>query len=230
MRVIRDERHIRVRSLIGRYMPFAGIAVLAAGWLISLGKPESLLALLISLPVGLLLSTVGGFFAERYVGPLAHHNALATALKGLDDSYVLLQYVLPAPHVLVEPGGCTVFVVKVQGGQVTCQEDGRWKHRQRGKVFRQFAGQEAIGDPSYEAERQLGRFQDWLAQQLLDVEVPVQAAIVFVHPQVQLDADDSPTPAFYSKKVKGWLRGPGKLKPLPVDVYRRLASALGIDT
>jgi hypothetical protein len=228
MRIIRNERHIRVRNLLGRYMPFAGIAVLAAGWLISFRNPESFLSILIALPLGLLFSIIGGFFTERYVGPVAHHDALARALKGLDDSYVLLQYVLPVPQVLLEPGGCTVFVVKVQGGQVIYQ-DGRWKHRQRGKVFRQFAGQEAVGAPGHEAERQVSKLQRWLSGRLPSVEVPVRAVIVFVHPGVELDAAASPIPAFYGKKVKAWLRGPGKLRSLPDTVYRQLVSTLGVE-
>ena len=47
--------------------------------------------------------------------------------------------------------------------------------------------------------------------------------------EVTLDAAASSVPAFYGKKVKAWLRGPGKLKPLPAAAYRRLAEALGVD-
>ena len=209
MRIIRNERRIRVFSFIGQYATLAGLLALLAGLILSWIRPEWLVPMLLSVVLGVILSVVGGFFADRYVSPLAHHGALAGALKGLDDQYALLQYVLPASHVLLEPGGCTVFVVKAQGGQVTCQKEGRWKHRQRGKFFRQFAGQEGLGGP--------------------DVEVPVRAAIVFVNTEVTLDAAASPVPVFYGKKVKAWLRGPGKLKPLPADARRRLAEALGVD-
>jgi len=57
--------------------------------------------------------------------------------------------------------------------------------------------------------------------------VPVRPAIVFVNEDVQLDADGSPVPAFYRKKVKDWLRGPGDLRALPEDLQVRLAEALG---
>jgi hypothetical protein len=225
MRIIRNERRIRRSSFIGKYATLAGLLTLIAGMVISFARPDWLTAMLVSIIVGISLSALGGFFAERYVGPFAHHDTLVKALKGMDDSYMLLQYVLPTSHVLLEPGGCTVFVVKVQGGQVT-YEDGRWKHRQRGKFFRQLAGQEAAGAPDSDAERQMRRFERWLASQLPDVEVPVRAVIVFVNPRVKLDADTSPVPAFYGKKVKAWLRGPGRLKPLPDDVYRQLTAAL----
>ena len=186
--------------------------------------------MVLSVGLGVILSVVGGFFADRYVSPLAHHGALARALKGLDDQYVLLQYVLPTSHVLLEPGGCTVFVVKAQGGQVSCQEDGRWKHRQRGKFFRQFAGQEGLGGPDVEAGHQAHRLKRHLDRHLPDVEVPVRADHVFVNPDVTLDASASPVSAFYGKKVKAWLRGPGKLKPLPAAVHRQLTEALEVNT
>ncbi len=228
MHIIRNERRIRVSSSIGKYATMAGLLALLAGLIISFSKPEWLVPMLVSLTLGLGLSVVGGFFADRYVGPLAHYDALAKVLKGMDNSHVFLQYVLPASHVLLEPGGCTIFVVKAQGGQVT-YEDGRWKHRQRGKFFRQFAGQEAVGAPDVEAERQVRKMEDWLASHLPDVEVPVRAAIIFVNPDVTLSVAASPVPAFYGKKVKAWLRGPGRLKPLPAAVRHRLTEAVGVD-
>lgn len=227
MRIIRNERHIRTRNFIGKYAVLAGLLVLMAGLVSSFVKPGWVVPTLLSVPLGFILSVMGGFFADRYVGPFAHHSALADILKGLDDRYVLLQYTLPVSHVLAEPGGLTAFVVKSHGGQVTCQEGGRWKHRQRGKVFRQFAGQEGLGAPDLEAEHQVEKLGRWLAGQLPDVEIPVRAGIVFVNPNVKLDATASLVPAFYGKKVKAWLRGPGKLKPLPPAVQRRLAEAIG---
>jgi hypothetical protein len=228
MRIVRNERHIRTRSFIGRYVPWVGILAVLIAWLISITNPSTLFAVLVILPVGLVITMAGGYFADRYAGPLAHHSAVVKTLKGLDDQYILVQYLLPASHVLVEPGGCTTFVVKTQGGQViySPEKGGRWKHVQRGKFWRQFAGQEGIGLPDFEAERQAERLRRWLARKLPDVEVPVRGVVVFVHPNVALEADESPVPALLGKKLKPWLRGPGRLKPLPDDVRRRLAEVL----
>ncbi|MDY6875872.1 MAG: hypothetical protein SWK90_06685 [Chloroflexota bacterium] len=229
MRIIRNERRIRVSSFIGQYATLAGLLALVAGLVISFTRPGWLVLMLLSVGLGILLSAVGGFFADRYTSPLAHHDVLARVLKGLGNQYALLQYVLPASQVLLEPGGCTVFVVKAQGGQVTCQGNGRWKHLQRGKFFRQFAGQEGLGAPDVEAGHQVHRLERHLARHLPDVEIPVRAVIVFVNPDVTLDVAASPVPVFYDKKVKAWLRGPGKLKPLPSGAHRRLAEVLGVD-
>ena len=122
-----------------------------------------------------------------------------------------------------------MFIVKTQGGQVAYQENGRWKHQQKGKFFRQFAGQEGVGAPDFEGERGVGKMEQWLARKLPDTVVPVRAVVVFVHPDVTLDVGDAPVPVVYSKKLKAWLQGPGKRDPLPDDVHRRLTEALGIE-
>jgi len=225
MRIIRNERLIRRRRAIGQYVPWLALLVLFTGLIISFAKPEWFLAMLGSIVLGLALSMLGGFFAERYASPIAHHEALTRALKGLDDRNLLVQYVLPATHVLLDPGGCTVFVVKSQGGTII-YEDGRWNHKQKSKVFRQLAGQESLGAPHAEAERQVHKLQEWLTRQLPDAEVPVRAAIVFVSPSVTVNADGSPVPALHSKKLKAWLRGPGRRKPMSKKVYRQVVAAL----
>ena len=231
MLIIRNERRIRLSSGVGRYAVLGGMLTLLAGLVISFVKPDWIMVTMVCLALGFSLTVIGSFFSDRFVGPLAHHNALAGALKGLDNRYALLQYVLPAPHVLLTPGGCTVFVIKTQGGQVTYQaENGRWKHQQRGKFFRQFAGQEAVGIPNLEAERAVRKMERWLTRHLPDVEPPIRPVVVFVNPDVALDVADSPVPTLHSKKLKAWLRGPGKLKPLSADVHRQLTEALGIET
>lgn len=229
MRTIQNERRIRVSRAVGQYGTMAGFLALLGGLIISFTKPDWLVVLVACLILGYTLSVVGGFFSDRYVGPLAHHEALAKALKGLDNRHVLLEYVLPAAHVLLEPSGCTAFAIKTQGGQVSYQEDGRWKHRQKGKFFRQFVGQEALGAPEIEAQRQAHKLERWLTRHLPNAEVPVRAVIVFVNPDITLDADASPVPALHAKKLKAWLRGPGTMKPLPDAVQRELADAFGVE-
>ncbi len=230
MRIVRNERRIRVSSTIARYAVWSGMLVLAIGMVVSFVKPEWIAVTLVCLALGFSCTVVGSFFSDRFVGPFAHYEALAEALKYLGNRYTLLQYKLPSPHVLLGPGGCTVFVVKTQGGQITYQENGRWKHKQKSKFFRQFAGQEAVGAPNFEAEREIHKMKRWLARYLPDVETPIQAAIVFVNPQAILDVANSPVPALPSKKLKAWLQGLGKLAPLPDDVQSQLAEAFGIET
>lgn len=228
MRIIRNERRINLLSSVGQYATLAGLLVLLSGLVISFVRPTWLAPLAVSMALGFVLSVVGGYFADRYAGPLAHHRALAEVLKGLDYRHTLIQYRLPADHVLLEPGGCTCFVVKGQGGEVA-YEGSRWSHNQRGKFFRQFVGQERLGEPHVQAEQEVARLERYLKTEMEDANrVPVRGVIVFVNEDVQVEAYQSPVPAFYRKNVKDWLRGPGHLEPLPAEVQQKLAEALDL--
>ena len=232
MRIVRNKRRIEVLTSIGQYGSLGGLIVLLGGLVISFVRPTWMLPVVISMAVGFTLSVIGGFFADRYAGPLAHHTTLAEVLKGLDYRHTLLQYVLPADHVLLEPGGCTVLVVKTHGGEVVYEdgEKGHWRHRERGKIFRRLVGQPGVGRPDKEAREEVERLRDYLDERMEDADdVPVRGAIVFVNEDVQVQADESPVPAFYRKKVKDWLRGPGDLPSLSDELQQRLAEALGVE-
>jgi hypothetical protein len=231
MRIIRNERRVNVLSSVGQYATLGGLLVLLSGLVISFVRPTWLVPLAVSMTLGFVLSVAGGYFADRYAGPLAHHRALAEVLKGLDYRHTLIQYLLPADHVLLEPGGCTCFVVKAQGGEVTYEdgEDGRWRHKQRGNFFRRLVGQEGLGRPHVDAEREVARLERYLGEEMEHANrVPIRGVIVFVNEEVQVEADQSPVPAFYRKNVKDWLRGPGHLEPLPAEVRKELVAALGV--
>ncbi len=235
MRIIRDERRINMLGSVGQYASLGGLLILLGGLVISFVRPEATLPLVISMAVGFTLSVVGGFFVDRYAGSLAHHEALAEVLKGLDYRHALLQYVLPVDHVLLEPGGCTVCIVKTQAGEVVYESEdgGKWKHHQRGKIFRRLVGQAGVGQPDRDARQEVERLREYVDEKLGNAvqadRIPVRAVIVFVNEDVHLEADESPVPAFYRKKVKDWLRGPGDLRPLPAPLHDELADALGVD-
>lgn len=231
MQIIRDERRINLLSSVGQYATLGGLLVLLSGLVISFVRPAWLVPVAVSMALGFALSVVGGYFADRYAGPLAHYKALAEVLKGLDYRHTLIQYLLPADHVLLEPGGCTCFVVKAQAGEVAYEdgEDGHWTHKQRGKFFRRLVGQDQLGRPHLEAQQEVARLERYLSERMEDANrVPVRGVIVFVNEDVQVDADQSPVPAFYRKKVKDWLRGPGDLEPLGASLRQDLAAVLEV--
>ena len=229
MRIVANERYIERRAKAGRYLSLAGLLVLLAAFIFSwiqIRTPTLMpLALGAALAVGVLLSFIGGYYTERFGGPTAHHKGVREALKGLDNRYILFQYTLPVPHALLGPGGFTVFAVRSQPGEIT-YADGKWSHHQRGKFFRELAGQERLGRPELDAEAQVERMKQYLKKRLPDVEVPVQGVVLFINPDTRLEIEDPPVPVFYGKKIKSWLRGPGAGKTLPAEVRQRLEEML----
>ncbi len=229
MRIIANERYIKRRAKAGRYLSLAGLFVLLAAFIFSWFQTQAPalmpLALGMALAIGVFLSFIGGFYVERFGGPTAHHKGVREALKGLDNRYTLFQYVLPVPHALLEPGGITVIVVRSQPGDIT-YADGKWIHRQRGKFFRELAGQERLGRPELDVEAQVEQMKQYLKERLPDVEVPVRGVVLFTNPETHLEVKDPPVPVFFGKKIKSWLRGPGARKSLPAAVRQRVEEAL----
>jgi len=225
MRIIANTKYISRRAKAGRNLSLAGLLVLLVAFVFSwiqIRTPTLMpLALGGALVVGIISSYLGGYYVERFGSPTAHHVGVQEALKGLDKRYTLLHYVLPVPHVLLGPEGFTIFVVRSQPGEIR-YADGKWTHHQRGRFFRELAGQERVGRPELDVEAQIARMRQYLEKHLPGVEVPVQGVVLFTNPETQLEVDDPPVPVFYRKKVKEWLREAKTKKPLPTAVRREI--------
>jgi hypothetical protein len=228
MRVYSNDPYIERREQVGRYLPLIGFAVLTGALALTWIAPGVVWPALTLVVIGFLASVFGSYYIDRFVGPSAHHRTVPTVLKGLGDDYALLMYETPVPFVLVEPGGLTVILVKGQAGKVS-YEGGRWRHDQGMQLLRTFAGQETLGKPHRDLADLVARLERYLEGRLPEgVEVPVRGVVLFTHDKVQVETEEAPVPTFWSSKLKGWLRGPGRLKNLPVETRRRLDEALGL--
>ncbi len=230
MQLIANESKIELRKKIGERAPFVGLIVLVISTVILFAKPEWLSISMIIVWIGLLISLTGSYLGDRYVGPFAHHRKVPEALKGLPDSYVLFAYALPIPFVLLEPGCLTVLTVKSQSGGVL-YADGRWKHQQKWGFARRFAGQEGLGSPDKLTDAEIETLKRYLGKHLPeDLDVPIRGIVLFTHPEIHLDVENSPLPALRSAELKRWLRRNAYKQQLSVEVRSALLTALGAST
>lgn len=230
MRVIAREGYIRRATTAGKWLTLISLGLLALSFAVYMIRVEWWFITLGLGSVGFIFSVMGSYYGDRFAGPLAHHVRIPEALKGFDDDYILLEYKTPVPFVLVEPGGLTVILVKSQGGIVT-YANGKWRHKQAARFFRQLSGQEALGRPDDYAQLLVADLSRYLRKRMVEeAQIPIRAIIVFVAPKVQLEAADSPVPSLRAEKVKGWLRGPGKRPTLSADLRHRLSEVLGLTT
>lgn len=230
MRLITNERQIKIRTRIGEIAPLAGFGLLIAGMAILFLQPEWLWLASIIVWVGFLASLIGTYFVGRYLGPLAHHKKVSEALKGLENSFTLLVYKTPAPFVVVDAGGLTVITVRSQGSNIT-YANGKWKHKEKMGGLKRFAGQEGLGRPDQMAQMELEDLQRFLRKRLPQgVEIPARAVILFVHPDVLLEVEDSPVPVFRTPELKRWLRREGRRPNLSKETLAHLYAALGVET
>jgi hypothetical protein len=221
MRTFRNDKFIQKRANIGRYVSLFGLGVLVLGLIISFSAPELIGISFLTLIVGFIASQVGIYYGNRYARLDRPDEVLSKALKGFDDRYTLYQYSTPAGNVLVTPNACCVFVVKMQSGPIAYQ-DGKWKHGIGWKrLFRLFA-QEGLGNPGNDVQLEMNSLKRYLDKHLPGVEIPLQPVIVFGNDTAVIDANESPVPAMHVKKLKDWLRGPGKSGALTSDARDQL--------
>ena len=235
MRIITNESHIETRTKLGEWAPLVGLIVLAISTAIIFIEPSRIWISMILVWIGFLISIIGSYLGNRYVGPMAYHKKVPEALKGMTDDYTLLMYMLPAPFVLVEPGGLMTITVKAHGGKVKYEKDS-WQHQEKLGFLRKLAGQETIGRAHRFALSEAERLQKYLDKHLpqdiemeTETEAPVRPVLLFIHPEVYLEAEDSPVPALRSAEFKRWLRKDGRRTRLPDETREKLLAVLPIE-
>ena len=144
MRIITNESHIETRTKLGEWAPLVGLIVLAISTAIIFIEPARIWISMILVWIGFLISIIGSYLGNRYVGPMAYHEKVPEALKGMTDDYTLLMYKLPVPFVLVEPGGLTTITVKAHGGEVKYEKNS-WQHQEKWGFFAQVSGAGNLG-------------------------------------------------------------------------------------
>ncbi len=228
MKVLTNHELIASRQRLGRYAAFSGLLVLMAGLFISF-RWQNLQMVAVSyaaLIVGMLLSSIGIYLADKWVQEPRADQALAQALKGFDDRYHLYNHVLPVEHVLVSPFGVTVFTIKRQADRVIYR-NGKWQHQQNILKRLQSLSREKLGDPIRQIEEEVQKMKGFLQQHLGDVDIPVDGAVVFVNPKVELDLEGAPAEVLHVKKLKAYLRRKNKQeRRLPEETYRQLVELL----
>jgi hypothetical protein len=207
MLVIRDEERIKRMRFLSQFMTFTGLAALILGLVLAftMETVEVFIYQLIALAVGLILSQFGVYLGHRYVRRPRPDQVIDDAVKTVIKKGRMYHYLLPTSHVLLTPRGIIIFLAKYQVGEITAEGD---KWTQKGIGLRRFFGQEAIGNPTREAQIAVERLANFLRKNAPEVEeVPIAAIIVFTTKEIKsLDVARSSWPAMSYRKVKGYLK------------------------
>lgn len=174
-----------------------------------------------SLALGFLASNLGSYYINRFAprrwpdsNRIARPDELVEQnLKGFDDKYSLFLWSLPdAPYVLTGPTGIQVFVVRGDKGQVNVSGD-RWREPfSIGRMFTAFT-REGLGNPGREVEETKQKIRELLqegeANGKLSAqagEVPIEGAVVFVNPAVNLNLENPSVPVTPVGQLKKLVR------------------------
>jgi hypothetical protein len=125
-----------------------------------------------------------------------------------------------------------VLLPKHQRGKITYSK-GRWR-QQGGNIlsfYLRIFAQEGLGRPEMEVQNEIDSVRSFLGKRLPEgATLPeIQAALVFTHPQTQIDIDDSESPPAETvplPKLKDLIRKSAKGKALSVEKAKQIQDLL----
>lgn len=207
--------------MLSNLASMGGLMLLLGGVVAPLFLPALHQATQVVMVVGMGISMVGIYLANRWVRKPRPEESLDLALKSLNDSHHLFHYPsLPCEHVLLTPFGVVIIEVFNLAGDFS-YKDGQWKEKMNfGRALR-YIVEEHLGDPTktaHELEEYLrGRFtQDLGSEQ----SIPIHSVVTFTHPGVRLDVKNPPIPVCTLDKLKGHITK--KTTKLDTRVYDQL--------
>jgi len=225
MKTLMDREGLRKRATASHAASLGGLAVILGAVVLSMARPEWATLTAVLIVAGFAISTVGIYFANRWVKKPRPEDTLALALKGLGDPHRIYHYLLPADHVLLTPSAVMVIeTVSLEGRFVF--RDGRWKQQMPlGRALRFFV-EETFGDPTVRAQAEAAQLRDLLQARLPGdaAPVPVLAVVLFVHPNAEVVADSPPVPVCQPAQLRR--RIPSHLPKLPSARFEQVRAAL----
>ena len=229
MNIIRNEKLIKRNATLGKIISIVSLAILGAGMFITFRKPELVGLSLSALLVGFVLSQMGIYYTNRWGRSPRPDEQIDAALKGFGKQYSLYHYTTPASHVLVGAAGVWVLVPKHQRGTITYTKK-RWRKRGGGflSAYMAIFAQEGLGRPEFEIASDVDALRRLLKKRLPeDYECPpIEAVLLFTHPEVDIQADEAPDLALSAKKLKVFLRKVSKERPISATDVDMIKDAL----
>jgi hypothetical protein len=228
MKIIRNDKLINRNAKIGQYTNLAGIILLGLAMFLAVRSfnttptvTETYLLFGIMI-VALILTQVSMFFGNRFGRKPRPDESLDAALKGIPGEYSLYHYASPVSHLLLGPAGLWILMPYHQKGKAIYKKN-RWKGSGGGFLqgYMRIFGQESLGRPDLEAASEIAVLEKFFKQNLTEGETPptINTALVFLDPDIQIEADESPLPAMQAKKLKEFIRKMSKDQPFsPAEV------------
>jgi hypothetical protein len=226
MRIVSNQKTIKRNYKIGLYTSLASLVFLfgAVGLTLTF-RPDYTTYSFGAMLMGLVLSQVGVYFANRWGKSPRVDERITQGLKGLDDRYTLYHYTGPVPHLLTGPIGIVVLVPQYQSGTVTYEKN---RYRQQGvRLLSKLVGQEGLGKPESEAKIYEEDMRKFLQKKLPENNLPeIQSVIVFTNPKASVQAQEAPVPTMHVEKLKDFIRRKLKEKTVDMKVVYKLQEKL----
>jgi hypothetical protein len=208
VQILSNEKLIKTRSDWSQRLMLLGFGLILASAVITFANPQAaayILPAYAALFGGFIVFNIGATSAAKWRNQPRADQALAKTLKGLDNRYILYNFLLPADHVLLTPVGINVFQVRRMPGVISVN-GAKWSSKRSLASRLRFGADEQVGDPTRDVQQDVAALRDYLEKKLPDMDVPIEPLILFSSPTVQLSITDPTVPVLTAKDAKTYVR------------------------
>jgi len=152
MKIYIDQKAVKRNALIGKILRWVSLGCMLIGLMAVFSQEISANTKLFSvffsiMIVGVLLSSVSGFFTTRYGKSPRPDEMIDKSFKGLDDRYQMFHYRSSIPHLLVGPVGIWSITPTFVDGEITFDENkNNWIHK-KNSLLNRFLSKEYFPNP-----------------------------------------------------------------------------------
>lgn len=226
MKIIRHDAYIAKRKRNSKWTAALGFLMLIGTLFLAI-NPAFLLPSYVLMLLGFVLFNIGMQQVGKWSRNPRNDQAIDYHLKSLPDRYTMAHY---APvgnkrveHILVHPGGALVLTAKEVDGTIE-QKGSRWRRKGSGiRRFLSFSGPQ-LGNPSMETDESIKRLEAHLAEN--QIEVDVEGAVVFLHPQVEFEIEEPDYPVLHGEELASFASRLPAESPLSQAERERLLDVL----
>lgn len=207
MRIVRHNGYINSKKRRARWTAFLGFLILTSTLWIAL-NPDLLLPAYVAMFAGFIIFNLGMQQVGKWSRNPRNDQFLDALLRDkLSDRYILVHFPpignRKTEHVLLHPGGLLVITLRELDGRIV-ERGARWSRKGAGlrRLF-SFSGPQ-LGNPSLETDQAIKEVEAYLVDQ--QMEFDVNGAIVFFHPEVELDIEDPLYPVLHGDELADFIR------------------------
>lgn len=191
MKIIIDEKLVKRNKLIGKILRWVSLACMVFGLFAVFSEkiatnPSLFFAFFVVMILGVLLSSVSGFFTSRFGNSPRPDELIDKAFKGLDDRYQIYHYRSSIPHLLISPVGVWSIIPTFVDGEIFYdQSKNNWFHK-KNSFLNRFLQKENFPNPISEYEyhkKELLKIKD---KALLAEDPGLQVLIILMHKNAKL--------------------------------------------
>ncbi len=225
MKTIIDQNKIKQRAVFSNIASVGGLLLMMICAGLSLFKPELVTYANIGILVGIGISMVGIYFANRWVKKPRPEDSLDKALRTLSEGNRIYHYpAFPCDHILLTPSG-VVLLETVNLDGVFFYKNESWQEKMSiGRALR-YIVEEYLGNPIKSVQTGAELFRERLKKELaVEGKVPVTALVVFTHPRALIDVQGAPVPVITVAKLRKQI--PANLPKMSPELYQDVQAML----